>query len=432
MGLAMDTIYALSTAQGKAGVAVIRISGPRAADVAQAMCGPLPEPRHAALRVVRDHAGDRLDEALVLYFPDRASFTGEPVLELHVHGSMAVVSAVLRNLNDFRDLRPAEPGEFTRRALSNGRLDLTQVEALSDLIESETEAQRRQAVRALSGDLGRMCARWRKDLIRAVALLEATIDFAEEDIPDTLMPEVNGLLAGVIADLKSQISGRHIAERIRDGFEVAIIGAPNVGKSTLLNRLAGRDAAITSEHAGTTRDVIEVRMDLNGLPVTFLDTAGLRETEDQIETLGIERAQDRARKADLRVCLGEDLAEFSGLFSADDILLTPKADLQAVQADGVSGLTGLGVDALVTRIGDVLSQRARGAGAAIRMRHEAAMRKSVASLEAALARVAEGDEMTDLAAEDLHTAIRTLDSLVGKVDIESVLDDIFSSFCIGK
>jgi tRNA modification GTPase len=287
-------------------------------------------------------------------------------------------------------------------------------------------------VRVLSGDLGQICARWRKDLIRAVALLEATIDFAEEDIPDTLMPEIEGLMSGVIADLKQQIFGRYIAERIRDGFEVAIIGAPNVGKSTLLNRLAGRDAAITSEYAGTTRDVIEVRMDLNGLPVTFLDTAGLRETEDQIETLGIERAQDRARRADLRVCLGEDAADFSGLFEADDILLTPKADLQGGKAHGVSGLTGFGVDELIARISDLLSRRARGAGVAIRMRHEAAMRKSLASLEAAGVRVSGGDEMTDLAAEDLHSAIRALDSLVGKVDIESVLDDIFSSFCIGK
>ena len=428
----MDTIYALSTAQGKAGVAIIRVSGPHVSDVAHAMCGSLPEPRHASLRVVRNQAGDRLDEALVLYFPDKASFTGEPVFELHVHGSMAVVAAVLRNLNDFNGLRPAEPGEFTRRALANGRVDLTQVEALSDLIESETEAQRKQAVRVLSGDLGQICARWRKDLIRAVALLEATIDFAEEDIPDTLIPEVEGLIAGVISDLKKQISGRHIAERIRDGFEVAIIGAPNVGKSTLLNRLAGRDAAITSEHAGTTRDVIEVRMDVGGLPVTFLDTAGLRETQDDIETLGIARAQDRARHADLRVCLGEDVAEFNDLFSKDDILLTPKADLQEAHVHGVSGLTGLGVDALVAQIDDVLSQRAQGAGAAIRMRHEAAMRTSVGSLEAAVIRLSHGDEMTDLVAEDLHTAIRALDSLVGKVDIESVLDDIFSSFCIGK
>lgn len=428
----MDTIYALSTAHGKAGVAVIRVSGALAPTVAERICGSVPKPRHATLRVLRDAVGDRLDEALVLYFPAKASFSGEAVLELHVHGSMAVVSAILRYLHDFNGLRSAEPGEFTRRALANGRLDLTQVEALSDLIESETEAQRQQAMRVLSGDLGRKCGDWRKDLIRAVALLEATIDFSDEDIPDTLLPEVDSLISGVMADLDRQISGRAVAERIRDGFEVAIIGAPNVGKSTLLNRLAGRDAAITSEHAGTTRDVIEVRMDLKGLPVTFLDTAGLRETLDQIETLGIARAQDRARQADLRVCLGEAEGEFEGLIASGDILLAPKADLSDEPENGVSGLTGQGVDRLVARIAEILSHRARGAGVAIRMRHETAMATGVAALKAARDRMVEGEYMTDLAAEDLHSAIRALDSLVGKVDIESVLDDIFASFCIGK
>jgi tRNA modification GTPase len=427
----MDTIYALSTAHGKAGVAVIRVSGVLAPDVAEKICGSVPTPRHATLRVLRDTAGHRLDEALVLYFPEKASFTGEAVLELQVHGSMAVVSAILDYLHDFNGLRPAEPGEFTRRALGSGRLDLTQVEALSDLIESETEAQRQQAIRVLSGDLGRKCGEWRAALIRAVALLEATIDFSDDDIPDTLLPEVDALIADVLADLDRQISGRAVAERIRDGFEVAIIGAPNVGKSTLLNRLAGRDAAITSEHAGTTRDVIEVRMDLNGLPVTFLDTAGLRETADQIENLGIARAQDRAQQADLRVCLGETGEEFAGLIAPEDLLLAPKADLNAASV-GVSGLTGQGVDELVFRIGEILSHRARGAGVAIRRRHEIAMITGRVALEAARDHVIEGEHMTDLAAEDLHSAIRSLDSLVGKVDIESVLDDIFASFCIGK
>lgn len=427
----MDTIYALSTAQGKAGVAVIRVSGPRVVDVTYAICGTRLKPRQATLRILRDRDGKRLDEALVFYFPDQASFTGEAVLELHVHGSMAVVSAVLWTLEEFDGLRAADPGEFTRRALSNGRLDLTQVEALSDLIDAETEAQRQQAMRVLSGDLGQMCASWRKDLIRAVALLEATIDFAEEEIPE-ILPEVNRLVSGVMTDLERQMSGRHVAERIRDGFEVAIIGAPNVGKSTLLNRLAGRDAAIISEIAGTTRDVIEVRMDLNGLPVTFLDTAGLRETEDHVENLGIMRAQDRARQADLRVCLGDSDAAFVGLIEAEDILLAPKTDIGDGITPGVSGLTGEGVDQLIEKIGDLLSRRAQGAGVAIRLRHETAMRTGLGSLERAVAHIAEGDHMTDLAAEDLHGAIRALDSLVGKVDIESVLDDIFSSFCIGK
>ncbi|MGI3210310.1 tRNA uridine-5-carboxymethylaminomethyl(34) synthesis GTPase MnmE [Roseovarius tibetensis] len=428
----MDTIFALSTAQGKAGVAIIRVSGPEVPVVAAEICGGLPKPRFATLRTLKDPVGNVLDEGLVLYFPEQASFTGENVLEFQVHGSPAIISALLHVLRCLDGLRPAEPGEFTRRALSNGRLDLTQVEALSDLIESETEAQRRQAMRVLSGELGQVCERWRTDLIRAVALLEATIDFADEDIPETLLPDVIGLVSAVIQDLEKQISGRYIAERIRDGFEVAIIGAPNVGKSTLLNRLAGRDAAITSEHAGTTRDVIEVRMDLKGLPVTILDTAGLRQSDDTIETLGIERARERAMRADLRVCLGDEIDEFSDLIEAGDIFLTPKADLHKAAGGGVSGLTGQGVDALVARIAEVLTHRAQGAGAAIRMRHEMAMRKGCLSLEAALTCLSEGEEMTDMAAEDLHTAIRALDSLVGRVDIESVLDDIFKSFCIGK
>lgn len=427
----MDTIHALSTAQGKAGLAVIRVSGTCVPDVATAICGRLPTPRRATRCILRDQDGQRLDEALVLYFPDQASFTGEPVLEFHVHGSRSVVAAVLEAVQRQPGLRPAEAGEFTRRALSNGRLDLTQVEALSDLIESETETQRQQAMRVLAGGLADVCAKWRSDLIRAVALLEATIDFAEEDIPE-IMPEVRDLISGVTKDLDRQISGRHAAERIREGFEIAIIGAPNVGKSTLLNRLAGRDAALTSEVAGTTRDVIEVRMDINGLPVTFLDTAGLRDTEDQVENLGIMRALDRARQADLRICLGETEADFADLMQDADILMLPKADLRSEERPSVSGMTGQGVDTLIAQVETVLSRRAKEAGVAIRLRHEAAMRAGLGALHRAVLHLVTDEEVTDLAAEDLHTAIRALDSLVGKVDIESVLDDIFSSFCIGK
>ncbi|WP_373050624.1 tRNA uridine-5-carboxymethylaminomethyl(34) synthesis GTPase MnmE, partial [Thalassovita aquimarina] len=301
----MDTIFALATAHGKAGVAVIRVSGPLAHSAGERLAGMLPDPRKAGLRLLRDGQGVRLDEALVLTFPDKSSFTGEAVVELQLHGSVAVVASVLRELGNMDGLRQAEPGEFTRRALENGRLDLAQVEGLADLIEAETEAQRRQALRVLSGDLGNRAEEWRRDLIRAASLLEATIDFADEDIPVDVSPEVNELLDRVIASLSKEIAGVSAAERVRTGFEVAIVGAPNVGKSTLLNALAGRDAAITSEYAGTTRDVIEVRMDLAGLPVTLLDTAGLRETQDKVEEIGIKRARERAGLADLRVFLVE-------------------------------------------------------------------------------------------------------------------------------
>jgi tRNA modification GTPase len=428
----METIFALSTAPGKSGIAVIRLSGPEVASAARAVCGGLPVPRQASLRVLRDQDGARLDEAVVLYFPEGASFTGESVLEFQTHGSAAVISALLRHLGALPGLRAADPGEFTRRALSNGRLDLTQVEALADLLDSETEAQRRQAMRVFSGSLGKKCAKWRAALVRALALLEVTIDFADEEVPVDVFPEVRNLLASVKSGLDAEISGFAVAERIRSGFEVAILGAPNAGKSTLLNTLAGREAAITSEHAGTTRDVIEVRMDLGGLPVTLLDTAGLRETADAVESIGIARARDRAAAADLRVFLDDGTQDFDGLRQADDITLRAKADLAPEEGEGVSGLTGLGVDRLVARVAETLGARAQGGGMAIRARHESAMRSGNSSLDAALLALDGGEAATDIAAEEVHAAVRALDSLVGRIGVETVLGEIFASFCLGK
>ncbi|RXV70097.1 tRNA uridine-5-carboxymethylaminomethyl(34) synthesis GTPase MnmE [Roseovarius sp. A46] len=428
----METIFALSTAPGKSGIAVIRLSGPEVASAARAVCGGLPAPRQASLRVLRDQDGARLDEAVVLYFPEGASFTGESVLEFQTHGSAAVISALLRHLGALPGLRAADPGEFTRRALSNGRLDLTQVEALADLLDSETEAQRRQAMRVFSGSLGKKCAEWRAALVRALALLEVTIDFADEEVPVDVFPEVRTLLASVKSGLDAEISGFAVAERIRSGFEVAILGAPNAGKSTLLNTLAGREAAITSEHVGTTRDVIEVRMDLGGLPVTLLDTAGLRETADAVESIGIARARDRAAAADLRVFLDDGTQDFDELRQADDITLRAKADLAPEEGEGVSGLTGLGVDRLVARIAETLGARAQGGGMAIRARHESAMRSGSSSLDAALLALDGGEAATDIAAEEVHAAVRALDSLVGRIGVETVLGEIFASFCLGK
>lgn len=428
----MDTIYAVSTAPGKAGVAVIRVSGAQAFAAARALCGDLPEPRRAALRTIRDESGQRLDEALVLVFARGASFTGEESVEFQTHGSPAVVAALLGVLGRTEGLRMALPGEFTRRALEGGRLDLAQVEALADLIASETEAQRRQAMRVLAGDLGRKCEHWRRDLIRAAALMEATIDFADEEVPENVVPEVSALIAGVVAGLRREIAGFGAAERIRSGFEVAIIGAPNVGKSTLLNALAGRDAAITSEFAGTTRDVIEVRMDLGGLPVTLLDTAGIRETSEHVEVLGIERTRQRGEQADLRVFLleGDTAPDFPP--GPEDVVLRAKADLLEERENAVSGLTGEGVPALVERIRRILQQRSAGAGLATRQRHVEAMKRGREALEAALTLIELGDETADLVAEETRRAIRALDSLVGRIDIETVLDEIFASFCLGK
>jgi len=428
----MDTIFALATAQGKAGIAVIRISGPNAFSAGCALCGDLPPSHKAAVRRIQDQTGALIDEALVLAFEDRNSFTGEPTVELQVHGGIAVVSRVLTELGNMLGLRLAEPGEFTRRALENERLDLAQVEGLADLIDAETEAQRKQAVRILAGDLGTAAAKWRTDLIRAASLLEATIDFADEDVPVDVTPEVEALITKTQADLVKAANGAIIAERIRTGFEVAILGAPNVGKSTLLNALAGRDAAITSEIAGTTRDVIEVRMDLDGVPVTLLDTAGLRETDDTVERIGIARALERAASSDLRVVLSMDGTWPEGLTrEGDDLLVQAKAD-EGADGLAVSGKTGAGISQLVDRIGGALQKRTAGVGLATRERHRIALDRANAYLAQALVILADGPETYEFAAEEIRSSTRALGCLIGQVDVENLLDEIFASFCLGK
>jgi len=425
----MNTIFALASAQGRAGVSVIRLSGPDAKKVVAKFVSNLPKDRVAGLRILTDGTGEPLDHALVLCFDGPRSFTGEDVVELHLHGSIAVVQSVLRVLGDSGLARLAEPGEFTRRALENGRMDLAQVEGLADLIESETETQRKQALRVVTGHLGALVEQWRSSLIRAAALIEATIDFVDEDVPVDVTPEVRELLIGVKSDLISEIAGSKVAERIRVGFEVAIVGAPNVGKSTLLNAMAGRDAAITSDIAGTTRDVIEVRMDLMGLPVTILDTAGLRDGQDKIEVIGINRALERARNADLRVFLAGDNEVLPLAQQPDDIRLTPKAD---ITGSGVSGITGQGVSELLNNIQRVLEQRSSQAGLATHERHRIAMQSTLTVLDVVLPLVDLGPEHYDIAAEELRSAIRSLEALVGRIDVENLLDEIFSSFCLGK
>ena len=428
----MSTIFAQASAAGKAGVAVVRISGPQAFSASSQLCGSLPAPRQAALRRLRSAAGEVLDEALVLCFTEKASFTGEETVELQTHGSVAVVNVLLAELGRFDGLRLAEPGEFTRRALANGRLDLAQVEGLADLIASETEAQRQQALRLFSGGLGELAAHWRERLIRASALLTVTIDFADEEVPVDVSPEVLELIAEVQTAIQAQVDGFGAAERIRTGYEVAIVGPPNVGKSTLLNALAGRDAAITSEIAGTTRDVIEVRMELAGLPVTLLDTAGLRETDDIVEKIGVARALERAKAADLRVFLIESDGKPEFDPAPDDIVMTSKADLSGEKLGSVSGKTGAGVVELVEQIGARLSSKTAKAGLATRARHKEAMERCLVSLADASNRVALGPEFTDIASEELRISLEALNMLIGRVDVENVLDEVFSSFCLGK
>lgn len=422
-----DTIHALATARGRAGLAVVRVSGPQAGAVCLALCGAVPPARRATLRNI-SWQGEAIDQALVVFFAQGASFTGEDVAEFHIHGGPAVAQALLRALAESGLSRLAQAGEFTRRALDNGVLDLTQVEGLADLIDAETEAQRKQALRVLSGQIGDRVANWRARLVRAAALIEATIDFADEDVPVDVTPEVRDLLTGLLAEIDREAAAVAQAERIRDGFEVAILGEPNAGKSTLLNRLAGRDAAITSEVAGTTRDVIEVRMDLDGLAVTLLDTAGLRDSDDPVEREGIRRAVDRAEAADLRIFLGPN----PGLVAPrdGDLIVAAKADLGGGEGLAVSGKTGAGVDALLAEISRCLSDKVAGAGIMVRERHRIALDQGAAAIRVVLAGL--GKALPEIAAEELRRAIRALDALVGRVDVDELLGEIFASFCIGK
>ena len=426
-----DTIFALATARGKAGIAVVRVSGPLALDAAAALGVSGLRARQAALRkLVAD--GEVLDSGLVLFFEKGASFTGDRIVEFQIHGGEAVVAALLRVLGSVPGLRLAQPGEFTRRALENGMLDLTQVEALADLIDSETEAQRRQAQRVLSGAIGRRAADWRKDLIRAAALIEATIDFADEEIPENVIPEVCAIVDRLAETFRAEIEGSRSAERVRAGFEVAIIGAPNVRKSSLLNALVGRDAAITSSVAGTTRDVIEVRMDIAGLPVTLIDTAGLRETEDEVEKIGVARAKERARLADLRVLLlAPGDSPDSWEMGAEDIVAWSKADLVPT-SNGISSLSGFGLDRLIEEIRVRLQERVSGSGLLIRDRQRSAMALASESMASAQGWLYSEHLSLELVAADIRAASHALDLLVGKIGVETLLDEIFSSFCIGK
>jgi tRNA modification GTPase len=427
----MDTIFALATVRGRSGLAVIRVSGPDAFAAANRLVSSIPEPGEARVRRVLDESGDIIDEALVLVFRGPRSFTGEDIVEFHVHGSVAVIAACERALLATGLVRPADAGEFTRRALSNEKMDLAQVEGLGDLLSSETEVQRRQAMRLLQGRLGDMAAKWRKALLMSLARVEVTIDFADEEVPTEIDEQIIEIIQKTIAELEIEIQGSKVAERVRDGFEIAILGAPNAGKSTLLNAIAGRDVAITSHIAGTTRDVIEVRLDLDGMPVTLLDTAGLRTTEDVVEKIGVERTRKRAEQADLRVWIrSEEDEAVNDLLVDGDISVFGKRDAYA--PGGVSGLTGAGVDDLLHSIRVVLAERLANVGTATHERHRLAMQTACAELGAALDLMRSAPDTPELAAEEIRLAIRSLDSLTGRIDVEAVLGEIFSSFCIGK
>jgi tRNA modification GTPase len=441
-----DTIFALATAPGRAGIAVLRVSGPAAGTALEALAGQRPAPRRATRARFRDpRTGEAIDDGLMLLFPEPNSFTGEAVAELQVHGGRAVVAALLAALGALPGLRLAEPGEFTRRAFENGKLDLTAAEGLADLVAAETAAQRRQALRQLEGELGRLYEGWRGRLLRSLAQLEAEIDFPEEGLPQDLRQRVATEAATLRAEMARHLADGGRGERLREGVAVAIIGPPNAGKSSLMNALARRDVAITSASAGTTRDVIEVALDLGGYPVLLADTAGLREAADEVEAEGVRRARARAAAADLRLVLLDvtqpAAAALTGLIDADAIVIANKIDLAPGAAAGwadalgagralrLSVRTGVGMEALLERLEAEVARRfAPGAAPLVtRARHRRALEDCVAALD----RFA-GAGLPELAAEDLRAATRALGRITGRVDVEDMLDIVFREFCIGK
>ncbi|NMM45008.1 tRNA uridine-5-carboxymethylaminomethyl(34) synthesis GTPase MnmE [Rhodospirillaceae bacterium KN72] len=439
-----DTIFALGSGPAPAGVAVIRLSGPHAGTALSTLTDgrPFPDPRVATLRNLIDPTSSGLlDQGIVLWFPAPNSFTGEDVAELHVHGGAASIQAVLSALSTIPGCRMAEAGEFTRRAFAAGRMNLTEVEGLADLIAAETDAQRRLALRQASGEGADLYKNWTDRLVRILATLEAAVDFPEDDLPEQILNRNEIDIRTLVEEWTQHIELGRASAGIRDGVRVAILGAPNVGKSSLLNRLAGRDAAIVSETAGTTRDVIEVRLDLGGYAVTLSDTAGLRETEDRIEEEGVRRALDAARAADLILYLSDDATVLrSALPNAlsdregDIFLILTKQDTEE-EADQTTGLypisskTGAGLTQLLERLEEACQSRygAAVAAVAVRARHREALAEACDALEHALI-----EREFALAAEDVRIAVTQVGRITGRVDVESILDVVFSEFCIGK
>ncbi|HYD71941.1 MAG TPA: tRNA uridine-5-carboxymethylaminomethyl(34) synthesis GTPase MnmE [Candidatus Binatia bacterium] len=436
-----DTIVALASGAGRAGVAVIRLSGPHAGDVLGALTArDLPKPRCATREAFCDpRTGLSLDDGLALWFPGPHSFSGEDVAELHVHGGPAVIAAIIEACLSQPGVRVAEPGEYTRRAFENGKLDLAEAEGLADLVAAETEGQRRQALRQRRGALSSVYETWRARLIEAAALIEAEIDFPDEDLPGELSRRAGPLLHALVADMEGHLNDAHRGERIRDGYRIAIIGPPNAGKSSLLNALAKREAAIVSDIPGTTRDVVEVRLILAGYPVWIADTAGLREAADAIEAEGVRRALARAEEADLRIGVVEigqpTPRELKAALQGDDILVHSKADKVEGHQSGdfleVSATAGFGLAQLHTqleaRVADALGREE--APVLTRARHRRLVEEA---RDALLRAIPAFDGGPELAAEDVRVAADQIGRLTGRIDVEDLLGEIFSSFCIGK
>jgi tRNA modification GTPase len=443
MGAGDDTIYALSSGRLPAAIAVIRISGPRARFGLETLIGKVPQPRRATHAMVRDLKTNALiDDAVVLWFPGPKSETGEDVAEVHLHGGRAIVAAVFRMLERIEGFRPAIAGEFTRRALYHGKLDLAAVEGLGDLVAAETEAQRRQAMAQFRGALSGQVEAWRERLIAALANLEAAIDFVDEgDVPEDLLAPAVATGRELAGEIRVALDDAERGERLREGFVVALTGPPNVGKSTLLNRLAQRDVAIVTDVPGTTRDPIEVALDLGGVPVVLVDTAGVRETSDRVEAEGVRRAVARAADADLVLWLVEagDPNPPSPPQAKRVRVVRTKTDLvdsetqrrlSASDSNCISATEDTGIDSLLKFLTNEAGALAGEPAVITHARQRHALAEAAARIEAGIAMARPGQE--EIVAEEFRLAARALGRVTGRVDVEDVLDLVFRNFCIGK
>ena len=443
------TIYALSTGSVKSGIAIIRISGPETKNILNKITKiNLPKPRHATLCKIYDNEKNELiDQGMIIWFPGPNSYTGEDLAELHIHGSKAVISALLASLSKIENCRLAEPGEFTKIALENNKINLLDVEALSDLISSETELQRKQALNLLSGNVSKKYQKLRDRLLKVLANIEAKIDFPDEDLPENILSKIKDETKDIIKIINSILNDNKVGEKIRSGFKIAIIGPTNVGKSSLLNYLSKREVAIVSEIEGTTRDTIEVSLNLDGFPVLISDTAGLRDTKDKIEKKGVQIALNKASEADLKIILLEAKNPnfkgfFKDLYDENSVIVVNKSDLLSQDFDAsqidyldhtiISIKDEININAFVQKIKDKLKEKFVINENIIisRERHRLNLEKCISYLNFFLKKTSIDD--FDKAAEDLRLATRYLGRVVGDVDVEEVLGKIFDDFCIGK
>jgi tRNA modification GTPase len=435
-----QTIFALSSGRPPSAIAIVRVSGPAAGPALELAAGKVPTPRIATRALLRDANAQPIDDAVVLWFPGPASATGEDIAEFHIHGGRAVLASLFTALSSIENVRAAEPGEFTRRAFENGKLDLTEAEGLDDLIHADTDRQRRQALRQLKGLLGDKARNWRAQIIEAAAVIEAGIDFSDEgDVPAELMASALAKIKALLREITEVLAAQGRTERLRDGLVVAIAGPPNVGKSTLMNQLARREVAIVSPHAGTTRDIIEVQLDLDGYPVTVIDTAGIRETDDPVEQEGVRRARGRAAEADLVLWLTDaDGTRPPAESDAPTWIVRNKIDLGSTAASkpsesmfAISANRGDGLAELIAALVEFAHEFFGSAEAGLigRQRQRDLLQQAAVSLQRSITVMGKGEE---LAAEDLRSAAYALGRLLGQVDVEDILDVIFRDFCIGK